>query len=93
MDYLHTYPNRFITFNASYLVLHIDSNVAYLLAPKAQSQVAGYFHLSNHPNVTKRPKLNRVILVECKLLRHVLSSSAEAKVEGIFHNATIAVPI
>ena len=31
--------------------------------------------------------------MECKTLRHVVSSSAEAEVAGIFHNATTAIPI
>ena len=93
MDYLHTYPNAFIRFYASDMVLHVDSDAAYLVAPKARSRIAGYFHLSNHPNITKHPKLNGAVLVECKTLRHVVSSSAEAEVAGIFHNAGMAIPI
>ena len=93
MDYLHTYPNAYLRYYASNMVLHVDSDAAYLVAPKARSRVAGYFHLSDHPNVTKHPKLNGAILVECKTLRHVVSSSAEAEVAGIFHNAGMAVPI
>ena len=75
------------------MILHIDSNATYLVAPKARSRVAGYFHMPDHPNTTKRPKLNGAVLVECKTLRHVVSSSAEAEVAGIFHNATTAIPI
>ena len=93
MDYLHTYPEAYIRFYASDMILHVDSDAAYLVAPKARSRIAGYFHLSDHPNITQHPKLNGAILVECKTLRHVVSSSAEAEVAGIFHNATMAVPI
>ena len=93
MDYLSTYPNAYIRYHASDMILHIDSDAAYLVAPKARSRVAGYFHMSDHPNTTKRPKLNGAVLVECKTLRHVVSSSAEAEVAGIFHNATTAIPI
>ena len=93
MDYLNTYPDAYIRFYASDMILHVDSDAAYLVAPKAKSRIAGYFHLTEHPNVTKHPKLNGAILVECKTLRHVVSSSAEAEVAGIFHNATMAVPI
>ena len=75
------------------MVIHVDSNATYLVAPKARSRVAGYFHLSDHPNITKHPKLNSEILVECKTLRHVVSSSAEADIAGVFHNASMALPI
>ena len=93
MDYLHTYPDVYVRYYASDMVLYVDSDAAYLVAPKARSRIAGYFYCSDHPNVTKRPKANGAILVECKTLRHVVSSSAEAEVAGIFHNATTAVPI
>ena len=93
MDYLNTYPEAYIRYHASDMVMHVDSDAAYLVAPKAKSRIAGYYHLSDHPNATKHPKRNGAILVECKTLRHVVSSSAEAEVAGIFHNATTAVPI
>ena len=93
MDFLHSHPDAYIRFYASDVVLHIGSNAAYLVAPKAWSRVAGYFHMSNHPNKTKRPKLNGAILVECKTLQHVVSSSTIAEVSGIFHKATTAIPI
>ena len=70
--------------------LHIDSDAAYLVAPKARSRVAGYFQLTDHPPTKLH---NGAILVECKTLRHVVSSSAEAETGGIFHNAQVAIPI
>ena len=84
MDYVNTYEHAHIRYHASDMVLHIDSDAAYLVAPKARSRVAGYFHLSDHPKVTKHPKLNGAILVECKTLRHVVSSATEAEVAEIF---------
>ena len=53
--------------------------------------MAGYFQLNSaHRDYSK---LNGALLVECKTLRHVVCSSAEAKTAGIFHNAQRAVPI
>ena len=75
------------------MVLHMGSNVAYLVAPKARSQIAGHFHLLDHPNVTKHTKINGTILVKCKNLHHVVSSSMEAEVVRIFYNAGMALPI
>ena len=93
MDYLHTHPNAFVRYHASDMVLHVDSDAAYLVLPKARSRIAGYYYLSSHPNIKKHPKLNGAILVECKTLRHVVSSAAEAEVAGIYHNATKAIVI
>ena len=93
MDYVHTYPNAYIRFYTSDMILHVDSDAAYLVAPKARRRIAGYFHLSDHPNIKKPPKLNGAILVECKILRHVVSSSAESEVAGIYQNYGIATPI
>ena len=93
MDCIHTYPNAYLRFHASYMVLHVDSDAAYLVAPKARSLIAGYYHLSDHPNKTNTPKINAAIQVECKTLRHVVSSAVEAEVAGIFRNATMTIPI
>ena len=83
MDYLNTYPGAYIRYYASNMVLHVDSDAAYLVDTKAKSCIAAYYHLSNHPNITKHPKLNSAILVEYKTLRHVVSSSAEAEAAWI----------
>ena len=93
MDYLATYPNAYVRYYASDMILNIDSDAAYLVAPKARSRVAGYYHLTNNPTTTQTSHLNGAIHIECKTLRHVVSSAAEAEVGGIFHNAQIAIPI
>jgi hypothetical protein len=93
MDYVHTYQHAYIRYYASDMVLHIDSGAAYLVASKARSRVGGYFHLSDHPSKTKQPRLNGAKHVECKTLRHVVSSAAEAETGGVYHNAQTAIPI
>ena len=90
IDYIHTFPNAYLRFHASDMVLHVDSNAAYLVAPKARIRISDYYHLPDHPNKTNTPKINAAIQVEGKALRHVVSSAAEA---GIFHNATMTIPI
>lgn len=47
MDYLNTYPVAFLRYHASDMVLHVDTDTAYLVVPKAKSRVAGYFYLSD----------------------------------------------
>ena len=93
MNYVNTYPNAYIRFYVSDNILHVDRDATYLVAPKARSRIAGYFHLLDHPNITKHPRLNGAILVECKTLRQVVSSFAESEVAGIYHNARITIPI
>ena len=93
VDYINTYPNIYIRFYASDIILQVDRDAAYLVTPKARSRITGYFYLSDHSNITKHPKLNGAILVECKTLRHVVSYFAESKVAGIYHNTRITIPI
>ena len=88
LDYVATYPDVFIRYYASDMILNIDSDAAYLVAPGAKSRIAGFFHLTNKDD----PFTNGPILVECKTLRHVVASSAEAETAGIFHNAQLAIP-
>ena len=58
MDYVNTYLVAYIQYYVSDKVLHVDIDAAYLVDPKAQYQIAGYCHLSNHPMATKYPRLN-----------------------------------
>ena len=75
------------------MVLHIDSNAAYLVLLKTKSHIARYYFLSDHPNKNTKLSPNGAILVECKALHYIVSSSAEAEIAGIFHNAQIAILI
>ena len=78
------------------MILHVDSDAAYLILQGAKSRIAGYFFLTDKtppPPMIPNPRLNGPILVECKLLRHVVASSAEAETAGLFFNAQSAVPI
>ena len=91
-DYLNTYPNAIIRFHASDMKLYIDSDAAYLVAPKARSRISGYYYMSDICNTNKpTPKLNGPILVECRLLNHVVTSAAEAETAGLFYNAQSAI--
>ena len=72
------------------MILHVDSDAAYLVQDRACSRIAGHYILSSHP--PPAPQIpnkipNAPILVECKTLRHVVASAAEAEAGGLFHNA------
>ena len=74
MDYVYIFPNTYTEYYASEMVLHVDSDDSYLVAPKTCNRVAGYYHLSDDQNAAPHPNLNGAILVECKTLRHVVVS-------------------
>ena len=90
MDYVATYPNAYIRYHASDMILNVESDAAYLVLPKARSRLAGLFNLGqHHPS----PPNNGPLLVECKTIKHVVSSAAEAETAALFHNAQTSIPI
>ena len=94
MDYVSTYPDAYIRFHASKMILHIDSDASYLVLPKAKSRIAGYFYLSDlTPTSSTNLPPNGPILVECKTIKHVVTSAAEAEISALFHNARTAIPL
>ena len=93
LDYVATYPNAFIRYYASNMILHVDSDAAYNVMPKARSRIAGYYYLSGKPNTTQQNQFNGPLLIECKIIRHVVASAAEAEIGGLFHNAQTSIPI
>ena len=75
------------------MCLHVDSDAAYLVLPKARSRLAGNYFLSDLPKPNTLIRPNGPILTECKTIQTVVASAAEAKTYGIFHNAQTALPI
>jgi hypothetical protein len=90
LDYVATHQNVKVRYHKSDMILQVDSDAAYLVEPGARSRIAGYFQLNNRIPTTNP---NGFLLIECKTLRHVVASSAEAETAGVFHNAQIAIPI
>ena len=86
--------------NQRYLLLYLlqndtihpsHSNASYLVAPYAKSRIDGYFFLPSDP--TKPTPHNNPFHIECKTLRHVVTSSAEWETAAVFHNAQTAIHI
>ena len=78
------------------MCLHIDSNAAYLVKPKARSRAAGHYYLSNNPplpHIRSTPTPNGPVLTKCQTIRTVMASAAEAKTGAILLNDQQAVPI
>jgi hypothetical protein len=88
LNYAATHPNAQVTYHASDMILHIHSNACYLSEEKARSRVGGYYFLNGRddPSGNSEPKLNGGIHTECKILRPVMASAAEAETAALFHN-------
>ena len=95
LDYLSTYPNAKIRYTASDMILYVDSDAAFLVAPKARSRVAGFYYCGDSytKNTTPHSKLNGAVHIECKTLKHVVISAAEAETGGLFHVCQKAVQL
>ena len=63
----------------------MGTDAAYLVLPKARSRIADYFRLVDHPTTSSRTE-NGVILIECRTLRNVVTSAAEAETAALFYN-------
>ena len=71
------------------MILHVHSDASYLSAPKARSRIAGFFHLTRNPH-NSHNFFNAPIHIECKVLRPVMSSAAEAELGALFENCKVA---
>ena len=95
LAFVKTHRNTSLRYHASNMCLHIDSDAAYLVMPNARSRFAGYYYLSSYPPTPLTPTtdipLNSPIHIECRTIRHVVASAAEAETGGIFYNAQTAL--
>ena len=89
MDYLHTYPSAVLRYYAGTMQLIVESDAAYLVLPGAKSRIAGYYILENSTN----KKTPSPLFIECKAIRHVVCSAAEAETHGLFVNCQNAIII
>ena len=69
LDYVASHPCNIVRYCANDMIVSIDSDAAYLVAPKARSRIAVYFELNSLPHI-----INGALLVECKTLRQVVNS-------------------
>jgi hypothetical protein len=90
LDHAATCPLAMLGHHASDMILHVDTDAAYLVPPNARSRHAGHCFLSNAPSpppAAPAPKPNGAILTVCKTVRNVMTSAAEAETAGVFGNA------
>ena len=95
MDYMSTYPNARMRYVAGTMQLMVDSDAAYLVLPGAKSRIAGHYMLASKSNIHNEHKSphNAPIHVECKTIKNVVCSAAEAETAGLFYNGQMAAMI
>eukprot|EP00957_Ditylum_brightwellii_P117400 8954506-Ditylum_brightwellii.AAC.1 len=87
LNYMATYPDAVVGFHASDMILHIQSNAAYMVLPEARLRAEGYFYLSSKPEDQKTSiPLNGAIHNECSTICNVMGLAAEAEVGGLYIN-------
>jgi hypothetical protein len=87
LDYCITHLESTIRYFASDMQLKIHSDASYLSHPKAKSRIGGYLYLGNKKNSRMKPLSNGPLLCHTTVLKHVVSSVAEAEFGALFVNA------
>jgi hypothetical protein len=89
LNYAASNPNPSVRYQASDMILRIESDAAYLVCSNARSRAGGYHYLSS----TKGDLFNAPIFVLAKVIKNVMASAAEAEVGALYMNAQEAVGI
>ena len=89
LNYAATHPSAEIIYRASDMVLRVDSDAAYLVAPEARSRAGGYHYLSDKEGKT----FNGPVMVLAKVIKNVMASAAEAELGALFMNGQEAVAL
>jgi hypothetical protein len=86
LNYCNTHPETKIRYHASDMILHIHSHASYLSENEAKSRAGGLLYMGNTAQNDKK-LTNSAILIVSKVLKHVMSSAAEAEIGAVFINA------
>jgi hypothetical protein len=86
LNYCNTPPETKIRYHASDMILHIHSDASYLSENEAKSRAGEFFYMGSK-NKTNKKLTDGAILIISKVLKHVMSSAAEAEIGAVFINA------
>jgi hypothetical protein len=87
LDYCATHSEASIRYCTSKMALQIHSNASYLSVAKGRSQAGRHLYFGTAAKSTKPMLNNGAVLTISGILKHVMSSAAEAYVAGLFVNA------
>jgi hypothetical protein len=86
LNYCTTHPETKIRYHASDMILYIHSDASYLSERNAKSRAGCFFYMGSSANTAKK-LTNGAILIISTVLKHVMSSAAEAEIGAVFINA------
>ena len=89
LDYLDTRPDAKVRYHVSDMILHCNSDAAYLVETKARSTVGGFYYLNSKQN----PNLNGTVYCEYCLINVTMASAAESEVGALFYNTRNIMPM
>jgi hypothetical protein len=83
LNYYNTHPETTIRYHASDMILYIHSDASYLSEREAKSRAGGFFYMGNSANTANRIT-NGATFIISTVLKHVMSSAAEAEIGAVF---------
>jgi hypothetical protein len=86
LNYCNTHQETKIRYHASDMILYIHSDASYLSEREARSRAGGFFYMGYSADTAKK-LTNGAILIISTVLKHVMSSAAEAEIGAVFINA------
>jgi hypothetical protein len=86
LNYCNTHPETKICYHASDMILHLHSDASYLSENESKSRAGILCYMENTSKNDKK-LTNGAILIVRKVLKHVMSSAAEAEIGAVFINA------
>ena len=89
LNYAQAHPDAEILYRKSDMILRVDSDAAYLVAPQARSRAGGYHYLSDETGAV----FNGPVLTVAKVIKNVMASATEAELGALFMNGQEAVMI
>jgi hypothetical protein len=86
LNYCTTHPDATSRYHASDMILNIHSDTSYLSEREAKSWAGGLFYMGSNSDKANR-LTNGAILIISTVLKHVMSTAAEAEIGAVFLNA------
>ena len=98
LDYIGTNPPAIIKYKSIDMIIHIDSDASYSSEPRAHICTGGHYYLISLPTDPEKstnlpPPENCLIHMECIILKHVVASTEEVEVRGLFNNGKTSLPL
>jgi hypothetical protein len=86
LNYCTTHPETKLRYHASDMILNIQSDASYLSERESKSRAGGFFYMSSNADTANKLTCGAILIIST-VLKHVMSSAAEAELVAVFINA------